>query len=193
MGANPSRRSFLKTAALASAYFSGAGSATRQALASGIGQVSEDWMGVLVDLTKCNGCRQCEAACQEAAGFPVPTKEELLDESVFNRRRPLGPRSYTTVNRIQAGRNDAENRPADGKITHKYSDGGSKVVTLSVTGPLGDSTANKTVEVTGGEGWFQLWMAIVAGVLVVAVIALLVLRQRMAKKATAAAPAEDKK
>jgi PKD repeat protein len=85
---------------------------------------------------------------------------------------------------------DAENRPADGKITHKYSDGGSKVVTLSVTGPLGDSTANKTVEVTGGEGWFQLWMAIVAGVLVVAAIALFVLRQRMGKKAAGEGKAE---
>jgi PKD repeat protein len=78
---------------------------------------------------------------------------------------------------------DAATRPADGKVTHKYSDGGSKVVTLSVSGPLGDSTANKTVQVTGGEGWFQLWMAIVAGVLAVAVIALFVLRRRMAKKA----------
>ena len=57
-------------------------------------------MGVLVDLTKCNGCRQCEAACREAAGFEVPTKEELLDESVFLKHRRPGPRSYTTVNRF---------------------------------------------------------------------------------------------
>ena len=84
---------------------------------------------------------------------------------------------------------DAENRPSDGKITHKYSDGGSKVVTLSVTGPLGDSTANKTVEVTGGEGWFQLWMAIVVGVLVVAVVALFVLRRRMNKRPAGAVEA----
>jgi len=60
-------------------------------------------MGVLVDLTKCNGCRQCEAACQQAAGFEVPTKKELLDESVFAQQRYPGPRSYTTVNRFPAG------------------------------------------------------------------------------------------
>jgi Fe-S-cluster-containing dehydrogenase component len=58
-------------------------------------------MGVLVDLTKCNGCRQCEAACQKAAGFPVPSKEELLDESVFAEHRLPGPRRYTTVNRFR--------------------------------------------------------------------------------------------
>jgi formate dehydrogenase iron-sulfur subunit len=56
--------------------------------------------GVLVDLTKCNGCRQCEAACREVSGFEVPSKEELLDESVFAERRRPGPRSYTTVNRF---------------------------------------------------------------------------------------------
>lgn len=85
----------------------------------------------------------------------------------------------------------AENRPADGKVTHKYADGGDKVVTLSVSGPLGDSVANKTVDVTGGKGWFQLWMAIVAGVLVVAIAGLIYLRRRSAKKA--AAEAEEKK
>ena len=52
--------------------------------------------------------------------------------------------------------------------------------------------SNKTIEVTGGEGWFQLWMAIVAGVLIVAVVALLVLRQRLGKKPAAAAAEETK-
>jgi len=54
---------------------------------------------VLVDLTKCNGCRQCEAACQKAAGFDYPTAEELKDASVFARIRRLGPRAYTTINK----------------------------------------------------------------------------------------------
>ncbi|UCE62011.1 MAG: hypothetical protein JSU63_09850, partial [Phycisphaerales bacterium] len=40
-----------------------------------------------------------------------PTKEDLLDESVFNERRPLGPRSYTMVNRFDTGTRDAENSP----------------------------------------------------------------------------------
>ncbi|UCE58223.1 MAG: 4Fe-4S dicluster domain-containing protein [Phycisphaerales bacterium] len=111
MTENPSRRTFLKTAALAGVYGSVASPETERAMASETRHTSEDWMGVLVDLTKCNGCRQCEAACQEAAGFTAPTKEELLDESVFNERRPLGPRSYTMVNRFDTGTRDAEDRP----------------------------------------------------------------------------------
>ena len=111
MTRNPSRRTFLKTAALAGVCGSVATPGMRQALASGIGHVSEDWMGVLVDLTKCNGCRQCEAACKEAAGFAVPTKEELLDEAVFNHVRPLVPRGYTTVNRFRSDHDDAQSRP----------------------------------------------------------------------------------
>jgi Fe-S-cluster-containing dehydrogenase component len=71
----------------------------------------DDGMGVLVDLTKCNGCRQCEAACKEAAGFEVPTKEELLDESVFLKHRRPGPRSYTTVNRF-AGQDEQRQEAA---------------------------------------------------------------------------------
>jgi formate dehydrogenase iron-sulfur subunit len=31
-----------------------------------------DSMGVLVDLTRCVGCRSCEAACNKEQGLPVP-------------------------------------------------------------------------------------------------------------------------
>jgi len=61
---------------------------------------NENAMGVLVDLTKCNGCRRCEAACREAAGFEVPSEEELKDTAVFTQRRSLGPTDYTVVNQI---------------------------------------------------------------------------------------------
>ena len=111
MTANLSRRTFLKTAAMTGVCGSVANPEMQQVLGSEVSRSSEDWMGVLVDLTKCNGCRQCEVACQEAAGFPVPTKEELLDDAVFDHHRYLGPRSYTTVNRLQVGSNDAEDRP----------------------------------------------------------------------------------
>ena len=97
---NPSRRSFLKRMGLAGVCGSAVGLGSDPAMASASRHVSEDWTGILVDLTKCNGCRQCEAACQETAGFPVPTKEELLDETVFAKRRRPGPRNYTAVNRF---------------------------------------------------------------------------------------------
>ncbi|MCK4341020.1 MAG: Ni/Fe-hydrogenase cytochrome b subunit [Phycisphaerae bacterium] len=71
---------------------SGAAPAPESHVASG------DWVGVLVDLVNCNGCRRCEAACQEVNGFEVPTPDELQDKSVFAEIRRPGPRSYTTVN-----------------------------------------------------------------------------------------------
>ena len=92
------RRDFLKKMGLfgLGGSIGGLGGAT--ARASTARRILESWHGVLVDLTKCNGCRQCEAACQRAAGFEAPTPEELKDTSVFTRTRRLGPRSYTTVN-----------------------------------------------------------------------------------------------
>jgi len=75
-------------------------------MASATKPVSDDAMGVLVDLTQCNGCRRCEAACQKANGFQVPTKEELEDRSVFDKPRRLAPDQYTTVNRFAGPERD---------------------------------------------------------------------------------------
>jgi formate dehydrogenase iron-sulfur subunit len=102
------RRAFLKTAGRVALSVSVINTSARRAAAGEERPSADDAMGVLVDLTKCNGCRQCEAACQEAAGFEVPTKEELLDESVFVERRPLAPRSYTMVNRFRGRGEEAE-------------------------------------------------------------------------------------
>jgi formate dehydrogenase iron-sulfur subunit len=63
-----------------------------------------DGMGVLVDLTKCVGCRSCEAACNKEHNFPEPT-EPFDDFSVFDRtyhngqKRRTDENSYTVVNR----------------------------------------------------------------------------------------------
>lgn len=35
-------------------------------------EVAPDAVGVLIDLTRCTGCRTCEAACKAAHGFPPP-------------------------------------------------------------------------------------------------------------------------
>lgn len=102
---NADRRDFLRQAGLVAVGGSVMGRWTAEAAASGTGPATGDSMGVLVDLTKCNGCRRCEAACQQANGFEVPTEEELLDESVFREQRRPGPRSYTTVNKFP-GRNE---------------------------------------------------------------------------------------
>ncbi|HUU86064.1 MAG TPA: 4Fe-4S dicluster domain-containing protein [Phycisphaerae bacterium] len=61
--------------------------------------VSEDVMGVLVDIPKCIGCRRCEYACQEAAGFNPPPVAQFEDKTPLEQaRRPL-PRSHTVINR----------------------------------------------------------------------------------------------
>ena len=73
---------------------------SQEVRASEAREISDDWMGVLVDLPNCIGCRQCEAACNEANGFEVPTDTALKDKSVFLEHRRPGPHSYTTVNRF---------------------------------------------------------------------------------------------
>lgn len=63
-----------------------------------------DSMGVLVDLTKCVGCRTCEAACNKEQGLPAPDKS-FDDKSVFEEHRHGGlkrrttEKAYTVVNR----------------------------------------------------------------------------------------------
>jgi formate dehydrogenase iron-sulfur subunit len=93
-----SRRAFLKKAGIAGAGSVALAAGIEEAAASGPVPHSEDWVGVLVDLTKCNGCRRCEAACKKANGFETMTKEDLADISVFETHRRQDPRSYTTVN-----------------------------------------------------------------------------------------------
>ena len=104
---NDSRRGFLKKAGLAGL----AGALPGKAMASGTQEVSDEWMGVLVDITKCIGCRRCEAACNEANGYDVPTDEELQDPSVFVEHRRPGPHTYTTINRFAKKSDQAEGEP----------------------------------------------------------------------------------
>ncbi|UCG89317.1 MAG: 4Fe-4S dicluster domain-containing protein [Gemmatimonadota bacterium] len=106
-----SRRDFLTKAGLAGLAGSTVGLLPDRAIASETGEISDDRMGVLVDLTKCIGCRRCEAACQEANGFEVPTDEELQDVAVFAKHRRPGPRSYTTINRFPRRSDDPVAEP----------------------------------------------------------------------------------
>jgi Fe-S-cluster-containing dehydrogenase component len=54
---------------------------------------------VLVDTTKCVGCRACEAACSEANRLPEPDLPG--DERIFAARRTTGTRAFTVVNRFE--------------------------------------------------------------------------------------------
>jgi formate dehydrogenase iron-sulfur subunit len=91
-----SRRKFLKAAAAAG----GAGLVSKSKLASGTGQFTgyPDRYGVLTDVTRCVGCRTCEAACNEINKLPPP-KVPFDDQSVFEKTRRTDERAYTVVNR----------------------------------------------------------------------------------------------
>ncbi len=62
---------------------------------------SANAMGVLVDTLKCIGCRRCEYACQNGAGFNPPPVDTFADTSVMAKPRRPHPRSYTVINRYQ--------------------------------------------------------------------------------------------
>ena len=97
------RRSFFK--GMVAGGVVGALSTTKKAsAASGSFEGHQDSMGVLVDLTRCIGCRTCEAACNKEQELPVPDKP-FDDFSVFDEvrhggfpRRPT-EKAYTVVNR----------------------------------------------------------------------------------------------
>lgn len=59
-----------------------------------------DSMGVLVDLTRCVGCRTCEAACNKEQGLPEPTLP-FDDLSVLEHKRRTSEGAYTVVNRYE--------------------------------------------------------------------------------------------
>ena len=57
-----------------------------------------EFMGILVDTTRCIGCRACEAACAESHGLPVL---DMNDTSVFKAPRKPSTQQLTVVNRFE--------------------------------------------------------------------------------------------
>ena len=71
-----------------------------------------DSMGVLHDITRCVGCRSCEAACNKVNDLPAPEKP-FTDLTVMNERRRTTEKTYTVVNKVD--------KPSRGKgpVTNK--------------------------------------------------------------------------
>jgi formate dehydrogenase iron-sulfur subunit len=87
------RRGFLKTIGVVGATLASAGAAK----ASGTkGEI--DPVGVLVDTTRCIGCRTCEVMCAETYGLPEP---DLMDDTVFDAERKGSESQRTVVNRFE--------------------------------------------------------------------------------------------
>jgi len=64
-----------------------------------------DSMGVLVDLSRCVGCRSCEAACNKEQNLPAPEKPfndfSVFDEMLHGQQRRTDETRYTIVNRYE--------------------------------------------------------------------------------------------
>jgi formate dehydrogenase iron-sulfur subunit len=92
------RRGFLQlTGAMAGTAV--AGRAHRADAAPGANQ---DW-AVLVDLTRCVGCRSCEAACAEANGLPEP---DWSDDFSYQAPRPVTENQWSSVNRFDTSKGE---------------------------------------------------------------------------------------
>lgn len=105
-GLGTSRRQFVAGAAAAFTALTIGGTAI--AGQHGGKRLSDGRMGVLVDLTRCVGCRRCEWACNGANENPRGPIEECDDLSVFDTRRsPLEDR-FCVVNRSTATKPDGE-------------------------------------------------------------------------------------
>jgi len=91
----------------------------RKALGAGSFEGYPDGMGVLVDLTRCVGCRSCEAACNREQNLPAP-QQPFDDQSVFDQtfhggtqKRRTDENHLTVVNRYQP---QGEGKPVYRKI-----------------------------------------------------------------------------
>ncbi len=91
------RRAFLRIAGVVGgASLAGSARAETPAANSTAGSV-----GVLIDLTRCVGCRSCELACADANGLPAPE----LDWATLNEvERPTSDRQLSVVNRYTTSR-----------------------------------------------------------------------------------------
>lgn len=93
------RRKFLKSLAVAGS----AGIVGTQVAEAGVHhkEIKDSWMGCLVDLTLCIGCRMCEWACAKANNRDVKPLPSYEDQSVFKEMRRPKVQEYTVVNKYE--------------------------------------------------------------------------------------------
>jgi len=107
-----SRRTFFKFAGAAGA--AGVAGAPRAASAATAHVVNTP--AVLVDATRCVGCRGCEAACSESNALPTPAKAG--QDAIFVERRKTDVGVYTVVNRASADARGGEARFVKSQCMH---------------------------------------------------------------------------
>ncbi len=91
------RRTFLKIGAA-----TGLAVAAKQAPAKAA-ENPEEFVGVLVDTTRCIGCRSCERACTVAHDLPVP---DIENDGALARVRDTSDKQWTVVNRFNTSKGE---------------------------------------------------------------------------------------
>jgi len=84
------RRAFLKLAGVAGGTLAGT------TVGAHGPPSSKEFVGVLVDTTRCIGCRACEVACAETHGLPVP---DVANDSALETVRQTSEQRLSVVNR----------------------------------------------------------------------------------------------
>ncbi|HEY3380349.1 MAG TPA: 4Fe-4S dicluster domain-containing protein [Vicinamibacterales bacterium] len=107
-----SRRTFIKFAGAAGA----AGLAAKPARAEASALRTVNTPAVLVDTTRCVGCRGCEAACGESNLLPPPAQPG--SDAVFSTPRRTDPSTYTVVNRAAASSKEGDVRYVKRQCMH---------------------------------------------------------------------------
>lgn len=92
------RRGFLKTSVLVG----GTAIAGKQ-LNAEEHQNPEEFVGILVDTTRCIGCRACEVACSEEHDNVVP---DVINDGALEERRTTNEKQYTVVNKYETDKGD---------------------------------------------------------------------------------------
>jgi len=87
------RRGFLKTTLVAGT----AALAGSQVPAQEV-RKPEEFVGILVDTTRCIGCRACEIACGETHDLLVP---DVLNDGALEQRRDTSDKQWMVVNKFQ--------------------------------------------------------------------------------------------
>ena len=91
------RRCFLKTSgAIGATLACGSASAAET-------PASKEFVGVLVDTTRCIGCRACEVACGQANGMLVPDVEK---DGALEKERTTSEKQWMVVNRYKTEKGD---------------------------------------------------------------------------------------
>lgn len=92
------RRGFLKTSVLV-----GGTAIAGSKLNAQEKQNPEEFVGILVDTTRCIGCRACEIACAEEHDLFVP---DVVNDGAFEQVRKTSEKQWTVVNKFETEKGD---------------------------------------------------------------------------------------